>query len=44
MHTSHDSEDQKTSLTDYKIDSSIEPNGYCYSGGIGDDHDYMSQE
>lgn len=44
MYTSHDSEHQKTTLTDYKINSLIEPKGYCYSGGIGDDYDYMNQE
>lgn len=44
MRKSHDSEDQKTSITDYKIDWSIQSKGYCYYGGIDGDYDYVSQE
>lgn len=44
MHKSHDSEAQKTSITDYKINWPIQPKGYCYYGVIGADYDYVSQE
>lgn len=44
MHKNHNSEDQKTSIIDYKIDRSIQAKRYCYYGGIGDEYYYVSQE
>lgn len=44
MHNSHDSEGQKTSITDYKISWSIQPKSHRYHSGIGGDYDYVSQE
>lgn len=44
MHKNNESEDQKTTLTDYKIEWSIQPKGYRYYSSTGGDYDYVSQE
>ena len=43
MPRSHNSEDHKTSITDYKINRSIQCKGHCCYGGIRGDYDYVGQ-